>query len=126
MPVYDYECSFCGHIHERIEGIEKTLAVCPKCKGLAKRIISASGVFTANEDAPWIRSILDVVDKDSTAPHVVEFRKNPTRVNYKKWMKGEGLRHAEDGERMPTEKDNIKEITDSIMKRRYERRAISL
>ena len=126
MPIYDFQCQHCGSIEERIEPVHKTLTVCPKCKGLAKRIISTGKVFTANEDSPWVRSMLEVADKDSNAPHVVEFRKNPTRINYKRWMKGEGLRHAEDGERPAKEQDNSAHITDNIMKRRMKRRAISI
>lgn len=128
MPVYDFECPTCGHTQERIESIGITKVVCPKCRDLAKRIISASGVFTANEDTPWVRSMLEVVDKDSRAPHVLEFRKNPTRANYKKWISKEGLRHAEDGERThkETEEHYVNRITDKVMKSRMKRRAISI
>jgi len=92
------ECSKCEHSFEVIAGIEERTTACPKCKGTAKRIISMSGIHTANEDSGWIKSVLEVVDKDSTEPHVVEFRKNPTRENYKRWMKKSGLRHLEPGE----------------------------
>lgn len=70
-----------------------------------------SGVHTANENPGWIASVLEVVDKDSKVPHVAEFRKNPTRSNYKEWMKKEGLRHLEPGEetyRKPQEPDMSK------------------
>jgi putative FmdB family regulatory protein len=106
-PVYDYQCSECEHTHEAIAMYDEIERNCTKCGQKAKRIISLSGVNTANDDAPWIRSVLDVVDKESKAPHVAEFVKNPTRANYKRWMKGEGLRHCEPGEehRRPQEPD---------------------
>jgi len=98
MPIFDFQCSKCEHTHEVIAGYDEKERSCPKCGGVAKRIISVNGAFTANDDAPWIRTVLEVVDKKSTAPHVLEFRKDPTRQNYQKWMKGEGLRHMEPGE----------------------------
>lgn len=79
----------------------------------------------ANEDAPWIRSVLEVVDKDSTKPHVVAFRENPTRTNYNLWMKGEGLRPLENGEKRRKE-DNTEKAVEYLLKKRYERRAISI
>ena len=111
MPLYDMHCSKCEHTFEVIAKIDEEVLPCPKCKANSKRIISVSGPNCANDDAGWISSVLEVVDKDSTAPHVVEFRKNPTRENYKNWMKKEGLRHLEPGEetyRKPQEPDMSK------------------
>ena len=34
-----------------------------------------------NQDADWIKSVVDVVDKDDKSPHVQEFIRNPTRDN---------------------------------------------
>ena len=98
MPIYDYQCDKCGYVTEKIHGIheEPKDVQCHVCiGGVVRKIISASGVYTGNLDAPWLRSVLDVVDKDSRAPHVLEFRKNPNRETYKAWMKGEGLRPAD-------------------------------
>lgn len=101
MPIYDYECDKCGHREEVIHSVHEIYAkICPRCEdALLTRIISASGQYLGNQDAPWLRSVLEVVDKESKAPHVVEFRRNPTRENYRKWMKGEGLRPADDNVR---------------------------
>lgn len=128
MPIYDYQCSKCGHTEERFESIGTTMVVCPRCKNLARRIVSTRSVNTANEDAPWIRSVIEVVDKDSKKPHVVEFLKNPTRTNYRRWMKGEGLRHLEPGEkdRKRNEEEHTHKVTENLLKRLYERRSIRI
>jgi hypothetical protein len=45
-----------------------------------------------NQDAPWIRTVLEVVDKSNPAAHVQDFVKHPTRETYKAWMKKEKIR----------------------------------
>ena len=108
MPIFDYECQDCGKIEEKIILDLDANEISCDCGGRAHRIISCSktSIFTANEDAPWIRSVLDVVDKEATDKATVEFRKNPTRQNYKNWMKANGLRHLEPGEKaMPDKPD---------------------
>ena len=43
MPVYEYQCSGCGHIEEVFQKIsESPLEVCPKCNGNLKKIVSQS------------------------------------------------------------------------------------
>ena len=120
MPVFDYKCKYCDYIVEQIQHYSVREVECPVCGNQAERIISVSKVNTSNDDASWIRSVVEVVDKDSKEPHVVEFRRNPTRANYKRWMKLEGLRPLENNERRGTkEGDNyIKKITDIIMRER--------
>lgn len=100
MPIYDYACGDCERLMvDVIEKIDNTVIKCKFCGGKAVRIISITGQNCANQDASWLRSVLDVVNKDSKAPHVREFIKNPTRKNYQNWMKGEGLRPFEPGEK---------------------------
>lgn len=135
-PIYDFECTECHNIGERIESIQTNTAICSKCGSKSKKIISASGIFTANEDTPWIRTVLDVVSKDDNAPHVVAFRKNPTRSNYKAWMKVEGLRPMDDspsghGEAYASKRDrqiaehgNARERTEAIMREKFKRRSL--
>jgi len=42
MPTYEYECKKCGHHFEKLQKMsEPPLKKCPKCKGEAKRLISA-------------------------------------------------------------------------------------
>lgn len=97
MPVYDFECPRCG-IFETIADYDEVFLQCESCHGKARRIISFGKVNTANEDAPWIRSVLEVVDKQGKEPETKAFLRNPTRSNMKAWMKARGLRHMEPGE----------------------------
>lgn len=96
----DFECPKCGLIFERlIPNSEMTLWPC-KCLAVAKRIYSASGSRDNLIDAPWIKTVLEVVEKDSGKPHCEQFLKDPTRKNYETWRQTEGLRHLEPGEPM--------------------------
>jgi putative FmdB family regulatory protein len=107
MPLYDYSCKQ-GHVTESFESPSIKRIICPQCGGRARRIFSFGSVNTANEDAAWIRDIVQdkrgigVVSRTSTAPHVRAFRENPTRANLKAYMKGQGIRHVEAGERFDT------------------------
>ena len=96
MPIYDYKC-INGHVFEDVRGFDDKTVDCPKCQETANRIISSSKVNCANDDAEWIREAALVANRDG-GPHCQEFIKNPTRANWKKWMKGEGIRIVEDGE----------------------------
>jgi putative FmdB family regulatory protein len=93
--IFDFECTKCGDVSEELCDRNKKKSTCPACGKTSKRIISFGKVYTGNQDAPWIKSVLDVVDKTNQAPHVQAFVKNPTRGNYKAWMKGEGIRPAD-------------------------------
>ena len=105
MPIYDNECGKCGKVFEVIAGYEDEQRVCPECGGVSKRIIAAGGVNCANQDTSWLRSVVAITDPESTVPHVKEFRENPTRKNWRAWMKGEGIRPLENGENhVPYEK----------------------
>lgn len=90
MPLYDFQCR-AGHTTEAFKSPNTKRIRC-KCGLWAKRIISISGQFCANQDAPWLRTVLDVVDKTDRRAHVQNFVKNPTRENYKAWMKAEKIR----------------------------------
>ena len=98
MPIYDYECQSCGNTHETVRGVDVSSITCPVCGKTARRIISLTGVNCINDDAGWIKGVLEVVDKKGKEPETKEFLKNPTRSNYKSWMKARGLRHYESGE----------------------------
>jgi putative FmdB family regulatory protein len=99
MPIYDFECGSCEAVTERYAKIEEEVLPCEQCASDAHRIISASGHYCGNQGAGWLKSVIDVVDKDPTKPHCVEFIKNPTRANHRKWMEGEGIRPMEPGEK---------------------------
>jgi putative FmdB family regulatory protein len=96
MPLYDYECPRCGKIEEHYALPDEKEMAC-SCGVMARRIFSP-GNKHPNEDAGWIASVLEVVDKEG-GPHCQAFLKDPTRTNYRNWMKAEGLRPFEDGEK---------------------------
>lgn len=96
LIVSDFECPECGEIEELIfDPEEHRVNFCPKCGAVSNRIISLGRVYLGNQDAVWLKSVVDVVDKSNPASHVQEFVKNPTRANYKAWMRGEGIRPAD-------------------------------
>jgi putative FmdB family regulatory protein len=127
MPLYDFECQECGSIHEAIEPMDVKHRPCPvpDCRGRAKKIISASGVFCANDDAAWIRSVREVVNKDGGA-HCQAFLKDPTRANWKAWMKGEGLRPFEPGERQRPEPIDEGLLAKKVLERHRKRCTIEV
>jgi putative FmdB family regulatory protein len=133
LRIYDYECRSCG-IFEDFGDSEKTSKACPGCGQKAKRIVSIgnSAAYLGNQDAPWIRSVLDVVDKESTKPHVRAFIENPNRENYKRWMKGEGIRpvdytvHGGPPVREKPPEPDRKAMVDYLYKRHRERKTIEV
>ena len=122
MPVYDFECEECKGISEHIMSVTLSgcYVDCPYCNGMAYKIISASGAFCSNEDAAWIRSVREVVDKEGGKASQ-QFLRDPTRANYKKWMKDTGLRPLESGERRKPEPTNEKRLCEQVMRMRQER-----
>ena len=123
MPLYDYKCKECG-VFEKFGQISDESAKC-KCGKKAKRIISGGQKF--NDDAEWIRSIVEVTDKESDKPATREFLRNPNRTNLGRMMKAEGIRHMEPGEKPINRQEmDVRAHSDAIMKLRQERRAISI
>jgi len=46
MPTYEYECGSCHHRFERKQRFdEEPVAMCPKCKGKARRVIHSVPVI---------------------------------------------------------------------------------
>ena len=129
MPIYDRECYDCNHSWEVIEAVDAPQeSLCPRCGGTARRIISASGPNCANQDSAWIRTVTDVVDKSATATAVDrEFVRNPTRENYRMWMKSRGLRPLEPGEGPTKPKPpDMGRITRDIWRKDCERNRIEV
>jgi len=67
MPLYDHECESCGYVFEEVKPYEERTLPCPKCDGVAKRIVSPMrgsqiDVFQPQhfeelgDDAPYISS----------------------------------------------------------------------
>ncbi len=43
MPIYEYECLNCGHVHEIMQKMsDKPLSKCPQCSGKVQKLISQS------------------------------------------------------------------------------------
>ena len=43
MPIYEYECTGCGHVHEVMQKMsDKPLTKCPLCSGKLQKLISQS------------------------------------------------------------------------------------
>lgn len=102
LRLYDFECqnASCGRIHEALEHDSVLARVCPFCQWHAKRIISVSGAFCANEDAEWVRSsaaaLLDPdIARKSHDPIERRLAENPTRSNLSAYMRHKGLRIVE-------------------------------
>lgn len=127
MPVYDQECLSCGHTFEVIAGYDDEILPCEECGAESRRVIAVNGPNCANDDTDWIRSITEVVEKGSGKPHNEIFLKNPTRANYKRWMKAEGVRHLEPGEenRRPGPVD-VKAIGDKLFNRHRKRKRLEV
>lgn len=94
MPLYDFQCKN-NHITESVQKLNVRRIKC-RCGSWAKRIVSASGQYCGNEDAAWLKKVIEVVGWHGRETQ--EFRRHPTRSNLKVWMKAKGLRHMEPGE----------------------------
>lgn len=130
MILYDFQCEECNQTSEHGFDISDCPqdTPCPSCGGRAVKIISIPGAHLASESPEWIKSIRDVVEKNSGKPHCQEFLKDPTRDNYKKWMKGEGVRHMEAGEKpgRPAPPPSERVVTEKLLAFRQQKRALGL
>ncbi len=100
MPLYDYECRECGQVSEIIVAADdKRLQNCFKCgkSSCAARIISVGSTYIGNQDATWLKCVPNVVGND--LPEEREFKRNPTRDNYRSFMRARNLRPFEPGEK---------------------------
>ena len=124
MPIYDVKCQSpeCGYEFEAIAEINSIIE-CVHCGFPCERLIGASGVNTANQDADWIRSVTEVVDKESSKPEAQEFLKRPTRDSMYNWMRAEGIRHYEEGEPLRPPKRDMSKVYDHVMREHARRNA---
>lgn len=91
-PVYNFLCS-CGKTEERIVHYSVESVSCSTCNGVSMRQFTPPSRHDGSIEAPaWLRTTLDVVDRNSTKPHVRAFVENPTRKTYQAWMKGEKIK----------------------------------
>ena len=99
MPMYDMECRSCKIQHEVFTTPTDKIGFCPECGSLSDRVyLTIGNIKTSDDGGNHYREILDVVDKDGGS-HCQEFLKHPNRGNYNNWMKTEGIRHIEPGEK---------------------------
>jgi len=97
MIIHDYMCR-CGYEFEVVVKWDEYTAHCPICENDAKRVYKGfKGI--AHEEVEWLKDTLEVVDKEG-GQHCQDFLNHPSRRNYKAWMKGEGLRPMEEGEKI--------------------------
>ncbi len=46
MPIYEYECNCCDFRFEEKQGFDdEPVAVCPKCKGIARRVFHPAPII---------------------------------------------------------------------------------
>lgn len=128
MPLYDFRCE-CGHIFEAFAGIEERTCTCPVCGSVSRRVVSI-GASAYRHDAPWIESVLAVVDKESRLPHTRAFIETPTRESYRMWMAENNIRPMDDGEhrhrQRPNEEAFVRQMAEKIVKHKRKRETIEL
>ncbi len=128
LRLYDYQCSK-GHIHEALEDIDVVSRQCPRCKGIATRIISYGRHYIGNQDTYWLKTVHHVISKDPRKlrgkPATQEFLKNPTRANHRAWMKENKITFMEPGEER--ERPSVPEIsTRALWEEHRKRKAIEV
>jgi len=112
MPLHDYRCSSCEHNFEEFVKWDQYCVACPVCGQQAKRMYQCFNGMKS-ENPTWLYDTLKVVDKDG-GKHCQEFLKNPNRDNYKNWMKGEGLRPIEKGEKLRSKEIDTSGIRSAV------------
>lgn len=118
MPLYDYQCELCGYTTEHFTHPDEQELECEMCGGVAKRLFSSGHANPRydSEHPGWLRDTLEVVDKEG-GRHCQEFLHNPSRENYRDWMRGEGIRPMERGEEKMHRPDwdaHTKEMTEKV------------
>ena len=133
MPLYDFRCEQCEAVSEHMAEADEKSRRCEECGGLMNRLLSWRDSNVLREEAPWLKSVLEVVAKDSSKVETKEFLRYPTRANYKRWMKAEGIRPLEPGEADKNRRDREraeqafeKGQAARLMERLQERRRIVL
>ena len=126
MPLYDYQCSQCGHIFETIQPVVSSKIIkCISCgENKAERIITCSKVYIGNQDANWLKCVCDVIGNSRAD---MEFKKNPTRQNYKAMMKSHGIRPLEPGEKPIKHKAvDTNSLQKKVLEKHMKRNSITL
>lgn len=131
LLLFDFECPECHAIEEHMVATHTEQPVCAACHVAMEKVFVASTGSRLPDDAAWIKTVTEVVAKDSKNPHAQAFLKNPTRENLKSWMKSEGIRHLEPGEHEANKRRRVEEEAKAherrakfMMERHMERKRI--
>ena len=64
MPIYEYECTGCGHTQEVLQKFsDKPLSKCPRCSGKLQKLVSHSSFHL--KGTGWY--VTDYADKSKTS-----------------------------------------------------------
>jgi hypothetical protein len=127
MILWDWICDACNLSTEVLVDSNTDTIICARCAAPMHKDFSGSAGKRLPDTSEWIASVREVVDKDSKAPHIVEFLKSPTRDNLKVLMQKEGIRHLELGEeRAKQQEADIDRLARNIIHKRMARERIEL
>jgi len=100
---------------------------CEKCGKRAKEIISCgNSAYLGNQNPTWMDSTLEVIDRHG-GEHCKRVHKEKTRDALNNWMKVEGRRFKEPGEKAkrPASTDN-KKMAEMLYERHRKRTAVEI
>uniref|UniRef100_A0A6H1ZUY0 Putative regulatory protein FmdB zinc ribbon domain-containing protein n=1 Tax=viral metagenome TaxID=1070528 RepID=A0A6H1ZUY0_9ZZZZ len=118
MPLHEYHCK-CGARFEKTVPWNRYRVKCA-CGKMAKRIYTVVGLL--NETPGWMQKTLEVIDKDD--PRARRLMSEGSRSELKKYMKEKGIRFMEDGEKVITRQDRLREARkehDRIVREVYDK-----
>lgn len=73
MPIYEYECTKCGHVHEMMQKMsDKPLTKCPECSGKLQKMISQSAFHL--KGSGWY--VTDYANKSGASSDAAKKKKN--------------------------------------------------
>lgn len=89
MPIYEYECTQCGRIHEALQKFsEKPLTTCPYCSGRLQKLISQSS-FHLKGSGWYVTDYARKSTQSSTAPKSEAQKTDSTPKEAKKEAKSD-------------------------------------
>lgn len=68
MPIYEYQCSDCGEIHEVLQRLrDDPIEFCPTCGQVVRRLVSAPKLNTGNHTSPTEAEYARISPRDEVA-----------------------------------------------------------
>jgi putative FmdB family regulatory protein len=96
MPLYEYQCSKCGHRFERIQKFsDEPVSSCPECKGKVARLLSSPAIQF--KGSGWY--VTDYAGKGKAKSETPEHAEEPAKKEPAKKEKGEKKEHKEPGKK---------------------------